>query len=161
VIDHCSFSWAVDETLTVCSSRTTSPCSTALLAEPLFHSKHPEGPHSMGILDRQGRRQRLAPPQPAREQQRQEPAGRGRGRRRRRNNVMYNWGEYAALFKGPNNRINFVDNYYKKGPDSEHAWTKSTIKVQDDAQDMKLFVAGNVDPTLPRPTATTGRWSSG
>ena len=49
VFDHCSVSWAIDETLDVirADSVTVSNC---IVSEGLVHSKHTKGPHSMGSL---------------------------------------------------------------------------------------------------------------
>jgi hypothetical protein len=51
VIDHCSVSWAIDETLSVtgagCSDVTVQWC---LISESLHDSVHPKGPHGYGSL---------------------------------------------------------------------------------------------------------------
>jgi pectate lyase len=58
VIDHCSFSWAVDENLSVSGPRHDGPEGTSrnitlsnnIIAEGLRDSSHSKGPHSMGTL---------------------------------------------------------------------------------------------------------------
>jgi pectate lyase len=153
VLDHCSLSWAVDETLTIWFGSHDITVQHCLLAEPLFRSRHPEGPHSMGILIGEGAANVSLHHNLLANSNGRNPQVAGAGVVDFRNNVVYNWGEYAALFKGPGNRINFVANYYKKGPDSERAWTKTAIKVRENARDLELHVAGNVDPVLPSPGA--------
>ena len=58
IIDHCSFSWAVDENLSASGTRTEGPDSTShkitfsnnIIAEGLDYSSHQKGPHSKGTL---------------------------------------------------------------------------------------------------------------
>ncbi len=58
VIDHCSLSWAVDETLSASGPRLEGPAATAhrvtfsncIIAEGLSHATHAKGEHSKGSL---------------------------------------------------------------------------------------------------------------
>jgi hypothetical protein len=58
LVDHCSFSWATDENLSVSGPRLAGPLATAglvtlsnnIIAEALHDSAHIKGPHSMGSL---------------------------------------------------------------------------------------------------------------
>jgi pectate lyase len=58
IIDHCSFTWAVDENLSASGRRTEGPDSTShritfsnnIIAEGLSNSSHTKGPHSKGSL---------------------------------------------------------------------------------------------------------------
>ncbi len=58
VVDHCSFSWAVDENLSASGPRTNGPEATSrritfsncIIAEGLDDSSHPKGKHSKGTL---------------------------------------------------------------------------------------------------------------
>jgi len=58
IIDHCSFTWAVDENLSASGRRTEGPDSTShritfsnnIIAEGLDDSSHEKGPHSKGGL---------------------------------------------------------------------------------------------------------------
>lgn len=58
VIDHCSFTWAVDENLSASGPRLEGPEATSrritfsncLIAEALHDSSHEKGPHSKGTL---------------------------------------------------------------------------------------------------------------
>jgi len=156
VLDHCSLSWAVDETLTVWYRAHDVTVQHCLLAEPLMKSKHPEGPHSMGILIGEGSANVSLHHNLIADSNGRNPQVAGAGVVDVRDNVVFNWGEYAALFKGRGNKINFVNNFYKRGPDSAKAWTPTAIKVKEDARDLELFVAGNVDPTLP--SADADNW---
>ena len=58
LVDHCSFTWAVDENLSASGERTEGPDSTShnitfsnnIIAECLSNSSHEKGPHSKGTL---------------------------------------------------------------------------------------------------------------
>ena len=58
LVDHCSFTWAVDENLSASGERTEGPDSTShnitfsnnIIAECLSNSSHKKGPHSKGTL---------------------------------------------------------------------------------------------------------------
>ena len=58
IVDHCSFSWAVDENLSASGRRTEGPDATShnitfsnnIIAEGLNNSSHEKGPHSKGTL---------------------------------------------------------------------------------------------------------------
>lgn len=58
IVDHCSFTWAVDENLSASGTRTEGPDSTShkitfsnnIIAEGLHNSSHAKGSHSKGTL---------------------------------------------------------------------------------------------------------------
>lgn len=50
VIDHCSFSWAIDETASVWAGYDNVTLSNNIFAEPLNDSVHPKGPHGFGVI---------------------------------------------------------------------------------------------------------------
>jgi Ca2+-binding RTX toxin-like protein len=50
VVDHCSFSWSVDENLTINGSVANVTISNNIVAEGLSHSLHSKGEHSKGML---------------------------------------------------------------------------------------------------------------
>jgi pectate lyase len=58
IIDHCSFTWSIDENLSASGPRTLGPDSTShkitfsnnIIGEGLFNSSHSKGIHSMGTL---------------------------------------------------------------------------------------------------------------
>jgi len=50
ILDHCSLSWAVDETLTAWYGAHDITYQYCLFSEALMNSNHPKGAHSMGVL---------------------------------------------------------------------------------------------------------------
>jgi pectate lyase len=50
VIDHCSFSWAIDETVSVWGPYDNITFSNNIFAEPLNYSIHPKGRHGFGVI---------------------------------------------------------------------------------------------------------------
>lgn len=50
VIDHCSASWSIDETLSVGYDTNNTTISNCLIYEALWGSDHPKGPHSYSSL---------------------------------------------------------------------------------------------------------------
>jgi hypothetical protein len=137
IIDHCSASWAIDETL---SSTTRGQLGNVtvqwcIISESLNNSVHVKGPHGYGSLiqggwgngytfhhnlyaDHSGRN-----PRPGNyNDSKKDPDGFIFDFR---NNVVYNWGgRYAGYNADGENkdttltRMNFVGNYYKRGHNS-------------------------------------------
>ena len=156
VLDHCSFSWSVDETLTTWYRTHDVTVQNCILSEALFHSKHPEGPHSMGVLisddsERISLHHNLLAHINGRN-----PQIAGGSFADLRNNVVYNWGEYAALIKEAGNRVNFVGNYYRPGPDQSTSWSLNAVKLHTDVTGLLLFIDDNIDPICP--TGTEDNW---
>jgi hypothetical protein len=50
VIDHCSFSWAIDETVSVWGPTSNITFSNNIFSEALHQSLHPNGSHGFGVL---------------------------------------------------------------------------------------------------------------
>jgi pectate lyase len=138
IIDHCSSSWGVDETLSVAArpdqlgNVTVQWC---VIAESLNCSLHDKGCHGYGSLIRGGwgngytfhhnlyAHHRGRSPRPGNYNSFFEDA---EGLIFDfRNNVVYNWGGSYAGYNADSDsitRMNFVGNYYKQGPDSSNDW---------------------------------------
>jgi len=50
IVDHCSFSWAVDENVSLWSGANNITLQWSIISEALYRGIHPKGPHSMGLL---------------------------------------------------------------------------------------------------------------
>jgi pectate lyase len=137
ILDHCSASWSVDETLSASTGGQLGNVTVqwCIISESLHDSTHSKGPHGYGSLIRGGwgngytfhhnlyahHHARL--PRPGNyNNQRRDPDGFILDFR---NNVIYNWAGRAAGYNadgsnGTNSitKMNFVGNYYKSGLNS-------------------------------------------
>lgn len=118
VIDHCSFSWAVDENVSTWGTPHDVTIQWCVISEALYRSRHPKGPHSMGLLagDRTARlsvhHNLLA------HNHWRNPYFQGRGKTRAeydlRNNVIYDCGKFGTVARG-NLLLTCVGNVYLPG----------------------------------------------
>ncbi len=157
IVDHCSTSWSVDETLSASSRGRLGNVTVqwCIISESLHDSIHHKGPHGYGSLIRGGlgngytyhhnlyahHHARL--PRPGNYIDRSEdPAGFILDFR---NNVIYNWAGRAAGYNadgsnGTNSitKINFVGNYYKAGINST-----GSLAFSESTPSAKAFFSGN------------------
>jgi hypothetical protein len=147
IVDHCSASWSVDETLSASTSGQLGNVTVqwCIISESLHDSTHSKGPHGYGSLIRGGwgngytfhhnlyahHHARLPRPGNYNDCSR-DPDGFILDFR---NNVIYNWAGRAAGYNadgsnGTNSitKMNFVGNYYKSGLNSNGnlAFSEST-----------------------------------
>ncbi len=133
MIDHCSASWSVDETLSASTSGQLANVTVqwCLITESLNCSVHSKGCHGYGSLIRGSwgnaytfhhnlyAHHRGRSPRPGNyNNYLTDPDGFVFDFR---NNVVYNWGGSSAGYNADTDSItkmNFVGNYYKQGPDS-------------------------------------------
>jgi pectate lyase len=152
VVDHSSISWGVDENVSLYDDAHDITLSWNVISEGLARSTHAEGEHSKGAhlsgentfnisfhhnllahnLDRN--------PQPT-----------NPGVADIRNNVVYNYGEHAALTSNSHGRprFNFVGNYYLPGPDTDTSEYELDVYEGSDVG-WSFFVKGNIGPHRPR-----------
>lgn len=116
VIDHCSFSWAVDENGDSYNCASDFTFSWCVFSEGLRNSIHEKGGHSMGMLLGPGTTRSSIHHNLFAHNNSRNPRIKS-GRRDIVNNVIYDWGSFNAAFSG-SPEVNFVGNYYKPGPDS-------------------------------------------
>jgi hypothetical protein len=157
IVDHCSASWAVDETLSASTSGNLGDLTVqwCIISESLNESSHHKGAHGYGSLIRGGwgngytfhhnlyahHHARL--PRPGNYNDRtRDPDGLILDFR---NNVIYNWGGDAAGYNsdGSNGvdsitRMNFVGNYYLSGADSD-----GTLAFSERTPSAQAYFAGN------------------
>ncbi|MAX27751.1 MAG: hypothetical protein CMJ19_24925 [Phycisphaeraceae bacterium] len=135
IIDHCSFSWSQDENVNIwamTSANAPHDCTVqwCIIAEGLYDSNHPDGPHSMGCLigGGQGGRDVLDISMHhnllAHNNARNPQISRG-VHSEWINNIIYNWGTQTAIIIPYGNETpandamtNWVRNYWIAGPDS-------------------------------------------
>ena len=157
IVDHCSASWSVDETLSASSSGRLGNVTVqwCIISESLHDSVHHKGPHGYGSLIRGGRgngytfhhnlyaHHHARLPRPGNYNDRtRDPEGFTLDFR---NNVIYNWAGTAAGYNadgsnGTNSvtKMNFVGNYYKTGANS-----KGSLAFSESTTCAKAHFSGN------------------
>ncbi len=167
IIDHCSFSWAIDEDGSWYdnSNYTMQWC---IYAESLYHSYHPKGDHGYGgiwggmgatfhhnlIAGNSSRNPRF------------------NGARYNsthatemadyRNNVIFNWG-FNSAYGGESGNYNMINNYYKPGPATSSSKRSRIVNPSDPRNPStgysKWYIAGNyVDGDS---AVTADNWNGG
>lgn len=141
ILDHCSTSWATDETLSISPSERDAirpidnvTVQWSIISESLNQSVHSKGPHGYGTLLRGsgGARFTLHHNLWAHHRARMPRPGNYVDRERDpvgplfdiRNNVFYNWGGKQSGYNADQEsvaRYSFVGNHYLTGPNSQAA----------------------------------------
>ncbi|MEV0385868.1 Ig-like domain-containing protein [Nonomuraea sp. NPDC050643] len=119
IIDHCSFSWGVDECFSVYGN-TNVTVQWCIISEGLTNSVHPKGRHGMGGLwggDTITYHHNLLVHQNARNPRFSFTEGMDMVVDHR-NNVIYNHGITSCYGGEWSNGVNMVGNYYKPGPNT-------------------------------------------
>jgi len=156
VVDHCSVSWGVDETLSInkASNLTVQWC---MVTESLTKSIHKKGSHGYGglwggpggsfhhnILAHHSSRNPRA------------SGNKDSGLLDFRNNVVYNWG-FNSAYGGELWPRNWINNYYKAGPATDPK-VRHRIFLQKDPRG-RMYAAGNFVAGFPAITADN--WKGG
>jgi len=157
ILDHCSASWSIDETLSPCGDIANITVQWCLIAESLNHSFHHKGEHGYGSLvhatggltlhhnlwaHHTERSPRLGdnfykPPPPTFDV---------------RNNVMYNWGKMCSGLTDGDLKVDYVNNYIRPGPSSS---SRKPIVMRTDhaSEKVRYYISGNVVEGRPELTA--------
>ena len=149
VVDHSSVSWAVDENLSTYDDAKNVTFSCNIVSEGLSRSVHPEGEHSKGVHlsgDNSGRisfHHNLLAHNSDRNPQPTNP-----GVADIRNNIVYNYGDNAALTSNSHGRpeFNFVGNWYIPGPDTDRSEWELDVYEGTDGAGWAFYVKGNLGP---------------
>ncbi|HOT50825.1 MAG TPA: hypothetical protein PLI07_07595, partial [Candidatus Hydrogenedentes bacterium] len=156
IVDHCSVSWGVDETLSInkASNVTVQWC---MVTESLTKSLHKKGSHGYGglwggpgasfhhnILAHHSSRNPRA------------SGNEESGLLDLRNNVIYNWG-FNSAYGGERWPRNWINNYYKFGPATSEN-VRDRIFLQKDPRG-KMYCAGNY--VWGFPLVSKDNWAGG
>lgn len=159
IVDHCSLSWADDENLSTSTYSGDTYNVTFqwnIVSEGLWHGKHPEGPHSMGLLISEHSQRISVHHNLLAHNNQRNPQIKGDTDVEFVNNVVYDWGQIATEFVdsekyGPAS-ANIIGNYYKPGPGTVSA---PPVKVRTG---ITPYLAGNIgvaDSGAPLAEAST------
>ena len=151
IIDHCSFSWAIDEVVSTWYDAHDITIQWSIISEGLNCSNHVKGCHSMGLLvGSEGARNITVHHNLLSSNHERNPLIETDGLVDVVNNVIYNsWGT-PALVSNAYGKVsaNFVANYMKFGPDSDAGKYFVSVEVVNDDKP-ELFVEGNIAPRRP------------
>jgi hypothetical protein len=156
IVDHCSVSWGIDETLSI-NKAANFTVQWCMVSESLTDSIHKKGKHGYGglwggpggswhhnILAHHTSRN---PRASGNEQS---------GLMDFRNNVIYNWG-FNSAYGGELWPRNWVNNYYKSGPATSRN-VRHRIFIQSDARG-RMFADGNF--VFGFPEISRNNWDGG
>jgi hypothetical protein len=116
VVDHCSFSWSVDEVASAIGAWDNLTLSNNIFGMPLNDSIHPEGPHGYGVLLEDGRASFIGNLFVSNRDR--NPHSRA-GSLLFANNVVYNPGYMVKLgTTGSTTNSTVIGNHFIPGPDS-------------------------------------------
>ena len=148
VIDHSSVSWAVDENLSTYDYAHDVTFSWNIVSEGLSNSTHPEGEHSKGVhLSGEDSYNISFHHNLLAHNSDRNPQPTNPGIADIRNNIVYNYGDNAALTSDSHGkpRFNFVGNWYIPGPDTERGEWELDVYEGSDAG-WAFYVKGNLGP---------------
>ncbi len=156
IIDHCSVSWGIDETLSINKGQNFT-VQWCMVTESLANSVHHKGRHGYGGLwggpGGSWHHNILA------HHTSRNPRASGNvdsGLMDCRNNVIYNWG-FNSAYGGELWPRNWINNYYKFGPGTDEK-VKHRIFYQADARG-RMYAAGNFVWGFPE--VTKNNWNGG
>ena len=156
IVDHCSFSWSTDETISIWYDASDITIQWSIISEALLNSTHNAGPQGYGVL---------IGDQSTRISFHHNLLAHNHGRNPRAtngdidlvNNVIYNPGSTPSRLFGDaingnvaSDRFNYVGNYIKPGPDSTFDYE---VKLEsNDGSAFSTFLANNIGPNRPDET---------
>jgi len=151
IIDHCSFSWAIDENSSTWYDAQDITYQWSIIAEGLYCSTHEKGCHSMGmLLGSEGSGNFSIHHNLFAHNHERNPYIKISGLLDFVNNTIYNsWGTPAVL-EDQYGKVtaNFVNNYFKRGPNTSPG--KFMINASSlTGQGIEIFVSGNISPQRP------------
>jgi hypothetical protein len=146
VVDHCSFSWGMDENVDIGSSSSNHDItfSNNIVSEGLYDSHHPDGPHSKGIFAGGGLRLFIVNNLVAHCHERSAVAiNPARTDILIANNLIYNSGlPYVAKNQNKDNNIDWVGNSIIGGPNFRGSVLYYPDFIFNQTNSVDFYVAG-------------------
>ncbi|MFN0016603.1 MAG: polysaccharide lyase family 1 protein, partial [Saprospiraceae bacterium] len=145
IVDHCSASWSVDETVSIYKARRIT-VQWCIISESLFKSAHKKGEHGFGgiwggteaswhhnlIAHHTSRNPRIA---------------KGERSLDIRNNFIFNWG-YNTIYGGEGSEVNVIGNYFLPGPATRRDCEARIVDAS--GKKSEWFVHSNVIAGFPK-----------
>ncbi len=154
VVDHLSIAWALDENVSTYGQDVHDVTfSNSIFSEGLYHSIHPDGPHSMGMLIGEGSSRVSVIGCLFAHNNDRNPRQKAGTSLEFFNNLVYNWGGHSgAHMANPADTdrtnaetlLNFAGNYYKSGPDSPRS---APVFGKPLSERLRVYVGDNFGPT--------------
>jgi hypothetical protein len=145
ILDHCSASWGIDETISTNGDSADVTVQWCLIVESLNHSVHHKGSHGYGSL--------ISGPGAISYHHNvyafhrsRNPRG-GDGLLDFRNNLIYGWGDRAGYNGDDRMRMNYVGNYLQPLEYSK----RSAYAFSPGGLHQRLYLSGNVLPGVIAP----------
>ncbi len=114
VIDHCSFSWGLDENVSLWDTANNVTVQWCIISEALFANRHPKGPHSMGYLIGDGAFAASTHHNLLAHNNGRNPLFKGGTDLEFTNNVIYDWGYSSEFLRaGDVIKADAIGNYWK------------------------------------------------
>lgn len=160
VVDHCSFSWSEDETVSTWYAPRDITLSWCIISEALNRARHPKKTHSAGLLIGDGSDRVTVHHCLLAHHDFRNPLITGGGTHDFINNVVYNWGKIPVEIQdrhGFPTFVNFAGNRYIAGPSTESESLEIILDGKTPPDAPKLFVADNLTPH--RPSAEADEWN--
>ncbi|EKD27620.1 MAG: Pectate lyase, partial [uncultured bacterium] len=168
IIDHCSFSWGVDETFSTAYNPKDVTIQWSIFSEALSHAGHPKGEHSKGVLiwgkGSPDTKVSFHHNYLAHNLDRNPLINNGNDDTflDAVNNVIYNQYHGLGMSSAQNSRVNWIHNYAKPGPDTittlGHAFYEVTHEGNVPVLPL-IYVEGNLG--IKRLTQSDPQWAVG
>ena len=154
VLDHLSLEWAIDENFDIWYPSTSDvTLSNSIVAEGLYKSIHPKGPHGMGMLLGDGAKQLSIHHSVLAHNNDRNPRLKPGSQVEFVSNVVYDWGGSSSWNQanisdsdktGIPTQLVFLGNYYKPGPSSPKG---ATVYGKPPASGSRVYTLSNYGPT--------------
>ncbi len=169
IVDHCSFSWGVDETFTISGGVRNTTIQWCIISEGLSHAGHPKGEHSKGLLVSGKFGDGVSRPTDvslhhnyiAHNSDRSPQVYSPEGTEMLVdvvNNVSYNWNGGLSPYSGGSSKVNWKNNYMKQGIDSNDYSFEVAYANEIDPEPL-IYVFNNIGST--RLNQTEPQWNVG
>ncbi len=165
IVDHCSFSWGVDETFSVSGGVENLTIQNSIISEGLMNAGHPKGEHSKGLMISG----KYNDPNTVSIHHNYIAHNTDRNPLIYTpsdytmtvdvvNNVVYNWKGGLSMGSEGTPKVNWVHNYAKQGA-SSNSYSFEVIHQQKAPEVQLLYVNGNIGST--RLSQTDPQWNVG